>query len=70
MHQELGDRHLGLDSGDVIRSFRRAGFADVRLEAVEDRYRPRRKPAGDGSPAPEPPALPLYIVRGRVPLGT
>ena len=69
MHEELGDRQLGLDSRDVIRAFRRAGFADVRLEAVEDRYQPRRAADAAGE-EPRTPALPLYIVRGRVPLGS
>ena len=62
MHQELGDRHLGLASQDVRDAMRRAGFEDLTLEAVEDRYCPRRE--GDGA---DDVALPLYIVRGRVP---
>lgn len=63
MQRSLGDRHLGLDSGDVTEALRRAGFVDIRLEDVDDRYCPR-PPEGD-----EDVALPLYIVRGRVPSG-
>lgn len=59
---ELGDRHLGLESRDVMRAFERAGFVDVRLEPVEDHYEPKRKSADvDTTP------LPLYIVRARKP---
>lgn len=67
MHAELADRHLGLESSDVAEAFRRAGFEGVGLEAVDDRYCPVR-PATDGEPV-EPVALPLYLVRGRVPSG-
>lgn len=66
MQEELGDRHLGLDSRHVMNAFRRAGFADVRLEAVEDRYQPKRRSAHPDAGS-ETVALPLYIVRGRVP---
>lgn len=64
MHDELGDLHLGLDPRLVIERMRRAGFDAVRMEAVDDGYRPNA-PAG----ARELPAagLPLYLVRGRVP---
>lgn len=60
MHQALGDRHLGLDASDVLAAFRRAGFEDVVIDPVEDRYRPK-------NPGGESPSLVLYIVRGRVP---
>lgn len=63
MREEQGDRHLGLDARDVLRAFERAGFVDNRIEAVQDRYQPkRREPAIDAGPA-----LALFIVRGRVP---
>jgi ArsR family transcriptional regulator len=62
LHEELGDRHLGLDSRDVMRAFEKAGFADVRLDAPEDRYEP--KPAR-GTGAVHSASLPLYIVRAR-----
>jgi ArsR family transcriptional regulator len=65
MHAALGDRHLGLESRDVVRAFEKAGFVDVRLDSPEDRYQP--KPAR-GAIAPSPSAsLPLYIVRARKP---
>lgn len=67
MQAELGDRHLGLASKDVVDTFRRAGFEGVRLEAVDDRYCPVPP---DGGGRPEPVSLPLYIVRGHVPLRT
>ena len=60
MHEALGDRHLGLESSDVVRAFRRAGFEDVVLDAVDDRYRPTHP---DGHAV----SLPLFLVRGRVP---
>ena len=59
--EALGDRHLGLEPRDVTAAFRRAGFEKIRLEELEDRYRPR--PPGGGEPAD----LALYTVRGRVP---
>ncbi len=58
MRHEMGHRHLGVESSDVIAAFERAGFVDVVLDPVADRYRPR-KPDG------ELVSLPLYIVRGR-----
>lgn len=79
MHEDLGDRHLGLESRDVIRAFERAGFANVQLEAIEDRYQPQPRAQGQpvrdaGRPAipgvPVPTSLPLYIVRGRKPVET
>jgi ubiquinone/menaquinone biosynthesis C-methylase UbiE/DNA-binding HxlR family transcriptional regulator len=78
MHEALGDRHLGLDPRDVCAALERAGFADVRLEAVDDRYEPLRpdaagengdagaREAADGGRAPRA-SLPLYVVRARVP---
>ena len=62
MHDALGDRHLGLDSTRVVDAFERAGFEDVRLESIDDRYRPRMHAAD--APAE---GLPLYVVRGRAP---
>ena len=61
MREELGDRHLGLEPGDVVAAMRRAGFEDIRLDLPEDTYRPRRRNASGG----KTPELPLYIVRGR-----
>jgi ubiquinone/menaquinone biosynthesis C-methylase UbiE len=61
MHAELGDRHLGLEPAEVLRALGRAGFEDLAVETVADRYRPRR---ADGETA----SLPLYLVRGRAPL--
>jgi ArsR family transcriptional regulator len=66
MREEQGDRHLGLAPRDVRAAFERAGFADVRIEAVEDRYQPKRRHASVEDAAP---ALALYVVRGRVPPG-
>jgi ubiquinone/menaquinone biosynthesis C-methylase UbiE len=64
MQDEQGDRHLGLDPRHVRDAFERAGFEDARIEAVDDRYQPRRTDADDSAPA-----LALYVVRGRVPAG-
>jgi ArsR family transcriptional regulator len=60
MRAELGDRHLGLQAADVVAALERAGFEDVVLDPVEDRYHPT-------SPAGERVSLPLYAVRGRKP---
>lgn len=61
MHEALGDRRLGLDSRDVLSALSRAGFEDLRLEDVDDEYRPLN-PMQDREAA-----LPLFLVRGRVP---
>jgi len=62
MHAAQGDRHLGLDSGDVLAALGRAGFEHLALVPTDDRYRPRRPEnhAGEAS-------LAMYIVRGRKP---
>jgi len=64
MHDSLGDQHLGLDANLVSRRLEQAGFVDLSLEIVDDHYRP--SPDADPSAGSEA-ALPLYIVRGRVP---
>lgn len=69
MHRALGDRHLGLEPGDVAAAFRRAGFTDVRIENTDDRYCPPPPPDRGGGDAGREVRLPLYIVRGRVPSG-
>ena len=61
MHRELGDRHLGIPSSEVVDSLRRVGLSDLHVEAVDDRYCPGGETARDV-------ALPLYTVRGRLPL--
>ncbi|MGD2017454.1 MAG: metalloregulator ArsR/SmtB family transcription factor [Planctomycetota bacterium] len=73
MHQDLGDRHLGLEPGAIQQALTRAGFDDVIVEPLEDRYCPQPAPE-TGSDAERrvaarggPVALPLYLVRGRVP---
>ncbi|MFN0244610.1 MAG: ArsR/SmtB family transcription factor [Planctomycetota bacterium] len=66
MHEIHGDRHLGLDPRDLLAALTRAGFVDLRLESLADRYRPRRSDADDESARP---ALDLFLVRGRVPTG-
>lgn len=60
MHAALGDRHLGLAPRDVLAAFERAGFAEVRLEPADDRYRPL-------SPKGERAELSLYLVRATAP---
>ena len=65
MRTELGDRHLGLEPTEVVAAFERAGFLDLVLDPVEDRYRPRR---ADAEPSAATVPLSLYIVRGRAPL--
>ncbi len=64
MHSALGDRHLGLEPTDVMADLERAGFADLVLDPVQDRYRPRRP---GSAPDDETVSLTLYIVRGRKP---
>jgi len=65
MHDTLGDRHLGIHSSDVAAAFQRAGFDQIQIESVEDRYCPSPPPS-DGESDARSVALPLYIVRGRV----
>jgi len=73
MHQDLGDRHLGLDPATIQQALTRAGFVDVIVEPLEDRYCPQ--PGSEGSSVAESDAgaprgdvaLPLYLVRGRAP---
>jgi ubiquinone/menaquinone biosynthesis C-methylase UbiE len=64
MHEALGDRHLGLEPQEIARKLEAVGFEEVSLELPTDRYRPgaddEQTAANDG--------LPLYILRGRVPL--
>ncbi len=60
MQAELGDRHLGLAPVDVHQAFQRAGFVDVAVDPIDDRYSPT-------SPTGSPVELALYAVRGRVP---
>lgn len=61
LRESLGDRHLGLDPGDVVAAFRRAGFVHVQLNELDDRYQPA--PPDGGPPAD----LSLFTVRGHVP---
>ena len=63
MRDALGDRHLGLEPADVAAAMARAGFEQVVLDPVEDRYLPERPESAGGGRAD----LPLYIVRGRRP---
>lgn len=58
VREVLGDRHLGLDPGDVLAALRRAGFDDVALDPCDDRYQPQ---GPDGTSV----SLPLYLVRAR-----
>jgi len=60
MHAALGDRVLGLAPTDVAAALVRAGFENVAIDAVDDRYEPQ----GD---AGESASLPLYVVRGDAP---
>jgi DNA-binding transcriptional ArsR family regulator len=63
MRADLGDRHLGLAPGDVLAAFRRAGFEDVQLEQLDDRYRPAPRAGGEAAD------LALFTVRGHVASG-
>ena len=69
MHADLGDRHLGLDPTEVQAALARAGFTDLRVEPLDDRYCPvPTAQKHDTDPrGGESVALPLYLVRGRVP---
>ncbi len=72
MHADLGDRHLGLDPTSVQSELVRAGFVDVHVEPLADRYcpQPSSDPARDTSSDASGTgvvALPLYLVRGRKP---
>ena len=75
MHADLGDRHLGLDPTEVQAALRRAGFEDVRVEPPRRSLLPRlprRQPSRESADAKTERAagsvaLPLYLVRGRVP---
>ena len=60
MHEELGDRHLGLEPLDVVAAFERAGFESVRFEPVDDRYQPVSPEGGRVF-------LSLYLVSARAP---
>ncbi|MAF65597.1 MAG: ArsR family transcriptional regulator [Planctomycetes bacterium] len=62
---ELGDRHLGIDAQAVAAAFSAAGFEAVRMEALDDRYRPAPPPGQEALPGG---GLPLYTLRGRKPL--
>jgi SAM-dependent methyltransferase len=64
MQDALGDRRLGLLAADLLDALARAGFADVALEPVDDRYCPR-PPAGSAVAADECASLELYVLRGR-----
>mgnify|MGYP002630320838 CR=1 FL=1 len=66
MHDSLGDRFLGLDSDDVAERFRAAGFVDVQLEILSDSYQPKNEQA----PQADTQGVPLYLLRGRVPLAS
>jgi ArsR family transcriptional regulator len=63
MHAALGDRVLGLAPTDVTAAFSRAGFENVAIDAIDDRY----EPVGDNG---ETASLPLYVVRGDTPVSS
>jgi ArsR family transcriptional regulator len=62
MRRELGDRHLGLLPSDLLSALQRAGFHDLALEPVDDRYCPQSPAAAAGN---APTALELYVARAR-----
>jgi len=66
MHEALGDRHLGLEPRDVMADMERAGFTDVHLDAVDDRYLPSLETPTEG-PGGGAPDLSLFVVRGSRP---
>lgn len=74
MHELHGDRHLGLDAGELRAAFERAGFEDVLVQPLDDHYRPispvAEENANDSGAARERARLSLYVVRGRKPLAT
>jgi ubiquinone/menaquinone biosynthesis C-methylase UbiE len=73
MHEEHGDRHLGLERDAVRAAFERTGFTSVEVEPVDDRYQPalplEAKPAQEPNQtkpaAREHARLELFLVRGR-----
>jgi ArsR family transcriptional regulator len=66
MRSELGDRRLGLPAEEVLDGLARAGFQDLRLDPVEDHYRPRRPDSSESSGGDHA-SLTLYVARGRRP---
>ena len=52
VQETLGDRHLGLPTGEVVRALERAGFHDVHVDPVDDRYCPR--PSAEEDPRLSP----------------
>lgn len=62
MREAHGDRHLGLDARDVVKALARAGFEELSVDTLDDRYTPRRH--GESA---ERAALKLYLVRGFAP---
>ena len=63
MHDQLGDRHLGLDSAFVAARFERAGFEDVTLEVLDDSYQPK---AHEGASADVDSVLNDDVLKGTV----
>jgi ArsR family transcriptional regulator len=63
MKAALGDRLLGLAPADVARALVRAGFEDVAIDPVDDRYRPIRPEEAGGGHVD----LELFVVRGKRP---
>jgi ArsR family transcriptional regulator len=68
MQDELGDRLLGLEPGDVLAALERAGFEGVEVEPLDDHYQPlpsKAKASGDSTV--ERARLPLFLVRAHAP---
>lgn len=60
MREDMGDLRLGLSPDEVAASLERAGFEDLAVEEVEDRYLVSGRSGREA-------AFPVFLVRGRRP---
>ncbi|MBL8755354.1 MAG: ArsR family transcriptional regulator [Planctomycetes bacterium] len=60
MREHMGDLRLGLKPEQVVGALARAGFGELRTDAIVDRYRVAR-------PDQAPTEFPMFVVRGRKP---
>ena len=60
MREAMGDLRLGLSPEAIVGALARAGFADLHVEAANDRYRV-------AAPGGQPVEFPMFVARGRKP---